>query len=70
MGTFATGSRISHTTVDCHNAFELSEWWKPVLGYTDLVDHDSYWMTTSSIAASEPAIRRSAVRTAFFTGST
>lgn len=29
-------SYISHTTVDCHNAYELSEWWKPVLGYTDL----------------------------------
>jgi len=29
-------SRISHTTIDCHNAFELSAWWKPVLGYTDL----------------------------------
>ena len=31
-------SRVSHTTVDCRNAFELSEWWKPVLGYTDLPD--------------------------------
>jgi hypothetical protein len=29
-------SYISHTTVDCSNAFELSEWWKPVLGYTDI----------------------------------
>jgi hypothetical protein len=29
-------SYISHTTVDCANAYELSEWWKPVLGYTDL----------------------------------
>jgi hypothetical protein len=29
-------SFISHTTVDCHNAYELSEWWKPVLGYVDL----------------------------------
>ena len=29
-------SYISHTTVDCHNAYELSEWWKPVLGYVDL----------------------------------
>ncbi|WP_244931705.1 VOC family protein [Nocardioides sp. W7] len=27
---------ISHTTIDCHNAYELSEWWKPVLGYVDL----------------------------------
>ena len=29
-------SFISHTTVDCRNAYELSEWWKPVLGYVDL----------------------------------
>ena len=27
---------VSHTTVDCRNAYELSEWWKPVLGYVDL----------------------------------
>jgi len=31
-------SFISHTTVDCANAYELSEWWKPVLGYVDLDD--------------------------------
>jgi hypothetical protein len=29
-------SYISHTSVDCHNAYELSEWWKPVLGYVDI----------------------------------
>ena len=29
-------SYISHTTVDCRNAYELSEWWKPILGYTDV----------------------------------
>jgi hypothetical protein len=29
-------SYISHTTIDCRNAYELSEWWKPVLGYVDL----------------------------------
>ena len=29
-------SFISHTTLDCANAYELSEWWKPVLGYVDL----------------------------------
>ena len=29
-------SFISHTTVDCADAFALSEWWKPVLGYVDL----------------------------------
>ena len=27
---------VSHTTVDCANAYELSEWWKQVLGYVDL----------------------------------
>jgi hypothetical protein len=27
---------VSHTTLDCRNAYELSEWWKPVLGYVDL----------------------------------
>ena len=31
-------SLISHTTIDCHNAYELSEWWKLVLGYVDLED--------------------------------
>ena len=29
-------SKISHTTVDCLNAFALSEWWKQVVGYTDI----------------------------------
>jgi hypothetical protein len=29
-------SFISHTSVDCANAYELSEWWKPVLGYVDM----------------------------------
>jgi hypothetical protein len=29
---------VSHTSVDCRNAYELSEWWKPVLGYVDLED--------------------------------
>lgn len=29
-------SRISHTTFNCVNAFELSEWWKPVVGYSDV----------------------------------
>ena len=28
---------VSHTTIDCHDAYALSEWWRPVLGY---VDHD------------------------------
>lgn len=26
---------LSHTTVDCHNAYELSEWWRVVLDYID-----------------------------------
>jgi catechol 2,3-dioxygenase-like lactoylglutathione lyase family enzyme len=30
---------VSHTTFDCRNAYELSEWWKQVLGYVD-VDGD------------------------------
>jgi hypothetical protein len=30
---------VSHTTVDCHHAYELSEWWKALLGYQD-VDGD------------------------------
>ena len=29
-------SFISHTTVDCHDAYELSEWWKQVIGYVDI----------------------------------
>ena len=28
-------SFIAHTAVDCGNAYELSEWWKQVLGYED-----------------------------------
>ncbi|HEU4566709.1 MAG TPA: VOC family protein [Marmoricola sp.] len=31
-------SLIWCTSVDCRNAYELSEWWKPVLGYEDLPD--------------------------------
>jgi catechol 2,3-dioxygenase-like lactoylglutathione lyase family enzyme len=27
---------ISHTTVDCRDAYQLSEWWKLVLGYVDV----------------------------------
>ena len=27
---------VSHTTVDCANAYELSEWWKRLLGYVDV----------------------------------
>jgi uncharacterized protein YndB with AHSA1/START domain len=31
-------SRVSHTTIDCRDAYGLSEWWKGVLGYGDLPD--------------------------------
>lgn len=27
---------VSHTTIDCHDAYALSEWWKELLGYVDL----------------------------------
>jgi hypothetical protein len=29
---------VSHTSIDCHNSYELSQWWKQVLGYSDLPD--------------------------------
>ena len=29
---------VAHTSVDCQNAYELSEWWKQLLGYTDIPD--------------------------------
>lgn len=29
-------SFVAHTTVDCHHAYELSEWWKQLLGYVDV----------------------------------
>ena len=31
-------SYISHTSLDCRNAYELSEWWKALLGYEDIPD--------------------------------
>jgi hypothetical protein len=31
-------SYVAHTTVDCHDAYQLSEWWKRLLGYVDLAD--------------------------------
>ncbi|GAA1789206.1 VOC family protein [Leucobacter iarius] len=31
-------SFIAHTTIDCHDAYALSEWWKQLLGYVDLDD--------------------------------
>lgn len=29
-------SRVSHTTFNCTDAYALSEWWKALLGYTDV----------------------------------
>jgi hypothetical protein len=29
-------SRVSHTSVDCGNAYALSQWWKQVLDYVDV----------------------------------
>jgi len=29
-------SFIAHTTVDCRNAYDLSEWWKALLDYRDI----------------------------------
>ena len=29
-------SYVSHTTIDCRKAYDLSEWWKQVLGYVDV----------------------------------
>ena len=31
-------SFVSHTTIDCRDAYGLSEWWKQVLGYVDVED--------------------------------
>jgi hypothetical protein len=31
-------SRISHTSIDCRDAYQLSEWWKQVLDYVDVED--------------------------------
>jgi hypothetical protein len=43
-------SYISHTSIDCHHAFELAQWWKQVLGYVDQPDdpnepgHEECWI--------------------------
>ena len=43
-------SFISHTALDCGNAYELSEWWKQVLEYVDKPDdpnepgHEECWI--------------------------
>ncbi|GAB3998515.1 VOC family protein [Nocardioides marmoraquaticus] len=41
---------VSHTSIDCADAYALSEWWKGVLGYVDDPDdpnepgHDECWI--------------------------
>ncbi|HEY3015436.1 MAG TPA: VOC family protein [Nocardioides sp.] len=34
--SYAVTAYISHTTIDAANAYELSEWWKLLLGYEDI----------------------------------
>ncbi len=29
-------ARVAHTSVDCRDAYALSQWWKGVLGYVDV----------------------------------
>lgn len=29
---------VSHTSIDCRNAYELSSWWRDLLGYRDIPD--------------------------------
>ncbi|SFF52046.1 VOC family protein [Curtobacterium sp. YR515] len=31
-------SAVSHTSIDCRDAYTLAEWWKQVLGYVDVAD--------------------------------
>ena len=37
-GTYhsSVASRVSHTTIDCRDAYALAEWWKQILRYTDV----------------------------------
>ena len=35
-------SRISHTTIDCEDAYALSNWWKKVLKYVDDPDDPNH----------------------------
>lgn len=36
LHALAMTSFVSHTSVDCRNAYELSEWWRSLLGYEDI----------------------------------
>lgn len=51
-------SYLSHVGVDCRNAYDLSEWWKPVLGYAD-VEGDPNEPGHPECAIVDPADRRS-----------
>lgn len=31
-------SAVSHTSIDCRDAYTLSEWWRQVLGYVDVAE--------------------------------
>jgi len=48
---------VHHVAVDCRNAYELSEWWKPVLGYTDVPDDPNEPGHTECVIV-DPADRR------------
>jgi len=43
-------SYISHTSIDCQDAYALAEWWKQVLGYVDQPEdpnepgHEECWI--------------------------
>ena len=41
-------ARVSHTTIDCRDAYALCEWWKGVLGYVDLPDDPNLRGTRSA----------------------
>jgi len=38
FGWAAMTSFVAHTTVDCANAYDLSQVWKQIVGYTDIPD--------------------------------
>jgi hypothetical protein len=53
-------SYISHVAVDCRNAYELSGWWKPVLGYVDVADDPNEPGHTECVIV-DPEDRRAAL---------
>ncbi len=48
-------SRIQQIAVDCHNAYELSEWWKEVLDYTDIPDDPNLPGHEECVSSTHPA---------------